>query len=148
MKIPVFRLQAPLSYQSHKRELCRGVLAEALTELTRCEAEVMQLESDREAVVEEMQQITQGGAFNVDRAVSRRIHVGQLSQNILAAYRKIYLAQNQVDLCRRALIVADQKVKSLENLQEQDRLEFMQVQERKESREREDNWLSTHAYDR
>jgi flagellar biosynthesis chaperone FliJ len=67
---------------------------------------------------------------------------------LLDAERRARLAEDQVELCRRALVLADQKVKSLENLEEQDRSAFIQRQEQKDSREREDNWLSINAYQR
>jgi len=148
VKIPPFRLQAPLRYRSHQRDLVRGFLAEALAELNRCRLEVESLERDKELALEDLVQATRPGSLNVDHAVTQRIHIGQLKSMILDAERRVHLAEDQVDLCRRALVLADQKVKSLENLEEQDRIAFIQKQEQKESREREDNWLSINAFQR
>lgn len=148
MKIPPFRLKAPLRYRRHQRDLVRGLLAEALAELEKYQREVKELEEQKLHALGELAEATRPGALNVDGAVARRIHVGQLGIMIQGAQRKVALAESQVALCRQTLVVADQKVKSLENLEEQDRLSFLQEQDKKESREREDNWLSIHAFER
>ena len=148
MKIPPYRFRAPLRYRRYQRDLVRGLLAEALAGLAECEAEIQQIASEQELALDELARSTQPGALNIDAAVARRIHLGQLKVKRGQAERKAKLAQEQVELCRRTLVLADQKVKSLENIEEQDRQMFMKEQEKKESREREDNWLSAHAYER
>lgn len=148
MKIPPFRLLAPLRYRRHQRDLVRGLLAESIAELTRCRTEIEDLEQEKARADADLGLSTGPGRINVDGAVSRRIHLGHLKAMLLDAERRARLAEDQVELCRRALVLADQKVKSLENLEEQDRSAFIQRQEQKDSREREDNWLSINAYQR
>lgn len=148
MKIPPFRLQAPLRYRRHQRDQIRGLLAEVIAGLNRVQMEIENLELEKTTALEDLGQKTRPGRLDVDNAVARRIHLGHLRIMILDAERRKKLAEDQVELCRKALVLADQKVKSLENLEEQDRTAFITEQERKEAREREDNWLSINAFER
>jgi len=148
VKIPPYRFQAPLRFRRYQRDHVRGLLAEALWELQSREAEIDQLQSEQGGALEDLHRATQPGMLNVDAAVMRRIHLGQLKLRLNDAERRAKLAREQVELCRKTLVLADQKVKSLENIEEQDRQSYLRELERRESREREDNWLSLNAYER
>lgn len=146
MPKPVFRLASLQKYRGHQRDLCRQYLAEALADQRGVESELAANEHHREQQLDEIRDKTGIGRVNIDAIVSRRFHAGQLAHEIRTIKQRLDLVLKQVDLCRRALIQADQRVKALEKLEEKQLNEFLFEQERKASREREENWIATHAY--
>ena len=98
--------------------------------------------------IDELRSLGGSGGVNVDASVSRRSYAGQLSGNICHIEADRTTLRRQIELCRQALIRADQAVKSLEKLAEQQRTEFVYTQERVESRELEQTWQAIHAGER
>ena len=96
---------------------------------------------EREQQLTEMRDAQQPGALvDVDMVVTRRYRAGQLTAELLAAAQQRRELADQISLCRQALVKADQGVKVLERLSEQQLAEFLQLEEKKASREREEIW--------
>ena len=72
-------------------------------------------------------------------------YAGQLSGDIGHIEAERNSLRRQIELCRQALLRADQAVKSLEKLAERQRTEFVFTQHAVESRELEQTWQAIHA---
>ena len=141
----VFRFDAVRGVREHERDACRLMLAEAQA----AEAELRRRQVDAERVRErqlaEMRGLLAGGRVDVDGSAARRYHAGQISGEIRVLEQQLEIARRRVAACREALVKADQKVQALDNLRDRQWGEFQQEQERREAREREENWLARHA---
>lgn len=141
MKHFAFKFASLLKLRHNQRDLCRQLLADVMR---RDEELVLRRErtaSERAAQLAEVKQAESGrGAIDVDGSVSRRIYAGQLSGDISAIEQERDLVRQQVELCRQALVRADQAVKTLEKLSDRQYAEFTYEEERRESRELEENW--------
>jgi flagellar export protein FliJ len=144
-----FRLASLLQYRENLRDQCRQILAQWLQRDADLAAEQQRLEQERELQLAEMSaEQVQQTKLQVDKLVSRRYRAGQLSAELSAlAQRRSELAE-QIALCRKALLKADQGVKALEQLAEKQRAEFRYAEERREAREREEIWQAGHWKDR
>ncbi len=135
-----FKLLPLQRYREQHRDVCRQGLARVLAE----DAELLQrreeLTATREGVMGELLQLQSASRLNVDQTVARRFHAAQLTVQI----RQIDLQREEVavrlHVCRQALAKADQEVKVLEQLAEQQEFEFRRLMEARESREREEIW--------
>lgn len=146
MKKFAFKLDPLLKLRANHRDICRQLLSDVLRrddELLRQRSEA---ENDRRTQIDELRSMGGGGGgVNVDASVSRRSYAGHLSGNIGQIEAERNALRRQIDLCRQALIRADQAVKALEKLAEKQRSEFVLVQESAESRELEQTWQAVRS---
>lgn len=136
-----FRLAALQKYRESLRDQCRQILAQWLQRDAAAIAEQQRLTAEREQQLSEIRDAQQlGNQVNVDKIVTRRYRAGQLTAELLAVAQQRQQLAVQISLCRQALVKADQGVKVLERLSEHQLAEFLQVEEAKASREREEIW--------
>lgn len=136
-----FRLAALQKYRESLRDQCRQILAQWLQRDAAAIAEQQRLTAEREQQLSEIRDAQQSGnQVNVDKIVTRRYRAGQLTAELLAVAQQRQQLAIQISLCRQALVKADQGVKVLERLSEHQLAEFLQVEEAKASREREEIW--------
>lgn len=145
MKKFQFRLASLFTLREQERDLCRQLLGEALRQLEEIEMRRRDLEGQREFQIQELRQIGRPGELRVDGAAARRVYAGQLVTWLIQVEQQRILAENQVELCRQALVRADQQVKALENLRDKQLAEFQFDAERREARELEEAWMGAHA---
>ena len=148
MKKFAFKLDSLLKLRTNQRDKCQQLLAEVVRRDDELAHTQRETEKDRRAQIDELRSLGGGGGVNVDASVSRRSYAGQLSGSIGYIEADRTTLRRQIELCRQALIRADQAVKSLEKLAEQQRTEFVYTQERVESRELEQTWQAIHAGER
>jgi len=136
-----FRLAPLLSYRESLRDQCRQVLSQWLARDAALVAEQQRLEEERERQFEEMRSVQRVGvAMSVDKLATRRYRLGQIAvlhQGLAVQRQEV---ARQMELCRQALIQADQGVKVLERLSDTQHAEFLHREEARESREREEIW--------
>lgn len=136
-----FRLAALLRYRESLRDQCRQVLATWLARDAALADEQDRVEQERQQQMQEMRDAQQTRAeLSVDRLASRRYRLGQLAitQQTLDSQRQH--VSRQLEVCRQALVRADQGVKALERLSDTQRAEYLQRAELLEAREREEIW--------
>lgn len=137
-----FRLQSLLNYRESRRDLVRQYLAQMLAKDQELQTQQQTLLDTRTALLVEMHTLQLAQKLNVDQASTRRFHAGQLTveAEIISQQRK--RLGEQIAQCRQALIKADQNVKVLEQLSDNQRLEFLAQDEQRQARQREDAWQS------
>jgi flagellar protein FliJ len=145
MKKFAFKLDPLLKLRTNQRDTCQQLLADVLRRDDELVHRRSETEKDRRTQIDELRSLGGGGGVNVDASVSRRSYAGQLSGSIGHIEAERSTLRRQIELCRQALIRADQAVKSLEKLAEQQRTEFVFTQQRVESRELEQTWQAIHA---
>lgn len=145
MKKFQFKFDRLLKLRMNHRDLRRQLLADVLRHDEELVAERRRIEADRRRQLDELRRLGEGGNVDVDGAVARRSFAGQLTWDIGGVERQRALLAEQIKFCRQALIQADQAVKSLENLAEIQRTEFVFEAERREQREIEEGWRALHA---
>ncbi|MFO0916888.1 MAG: hypothetical protein U0872_01055 [Planctomycetaceae bacterium] len=135
-----FRLASLLKYREGLRDRCRQALAQLLHQDAELEREQQRITADRERQLDEMQHEQNSERISIDKLTSRRYHSGQLSAEIRQVVMRRQELAKQLSLCRQALVRADQGVKVLEKLADQQQFEFQQIEIRKEARELEETW--------
>ena len=145
MKKFQFRLASLLTLRENERDLRRQILGTALRQAEELHARRLELENQRELQLEELRRIGQPGELRVDGAAARRVYAGQLVAWIMEVERQRTLVASQVELCRQALVRADQQVKVLENLRDRQTGEYRFAAERRETRDLKEAWLGAHA---
>lgn len=135
-----FRLQSLLNYRESRRDRVRQFLAQLLAKDQELSTQREAVLDQRTALLNEMHALQLAPQFNVDHAASRRYHAGQLmvEAEIIAQQRQ--KLGEQIAQCRQALIKADQNVKVLEKLFEQQHADFLVQDEHRQAKQREDAW--------
>lgn len=139
-----FKLEPLLRYRRHRRDLCRQMLAEILADEHRLILQRSRLDRARAEQLEEMKELARSARLDIDRTAARRYHAGYLLAETRQLERSRELIQQQIDLCRRALVLADRDVKVLERLKERQYAEFAERAARRAQLELEETWLLTH----
>lgn len=139
-----FRLQALLKYRTHQRDLCRQLLAQVMHDYQQLQRQRDELELNQTQLQHQIRQTSGVGTVDVQAISNRRFYAGQLKIEDATLRQKQQLVQQQIDMCREALVKADQAVKALEKLETTKRAEFTARQLRQEDREREEIWFGTH----
>lgn len=119
-------------------------MAEILADDATFLAERGRIEAEREAQLAELRQLNQPGDVNINQSANRRFYAGQLTADIVEIDRRRELVRQQLELCRQALVKADQEVRALEKLEEKQRAEFVLQTERRTAAQLEDAWQATH----
>jgi flagellar protein FliJ len=139
-----FTLESLLRYRRHRRDLVVNLLAQILADDHKLAAQQAETEEDRQRQIGELKALSESGALDVDRSASRRYYAGLLSGQLQGIARSRATVAGQLDLCRKALVRADQDVKLLDRLKDKQRTEYDQDQERRTARDVEEAWLAAH----
>ena len=139
-----FRLQALLRYRLHQRDLCRLYLGEALTADRILNERREAIEAERLLQLREGAQLLEPGRISIDRMMSRRYHLGQLQLQTRQVDLERQIVAQQIDLCRQALLQADQRVQALEKLRDKQLREAAAQEVRREERQVEEAWQALH----
>jgi flagellar export protein FliJ len=141
MKKFAFKLDPLLKLRTSQRDKCQQSLADVLRRDDELVHRQSETERDRRTQIDELRSLgVSGSGVNIDASVSRRSYAGQLSGHIGSIEAERVALGRQIDLCRQALIRADQSVKSLEKLAEKQQSEFVFTQQSVEARELEQTW--------
>lgn len=144
-----FRLASLLKYRESLRDQCRQVLAQWLLRDAVLVAQQQALEDEREQQLAEMRSEQQDSMrLSMEKLIARRYRAGQITVELSAVAERRRELAVQISLCRQALVKADQGVKALEQLAEKQRLEFLETQEKQQSREREEIWQAARGKER
>lgn len=143
-----FRLTALLKLRRNQRDICQQRLTEGLARDAQMVEMRMAAEKDRSAQLNEIRELSAAGDMNVDGAAARRYFATQLTGDLLNIEHHRRELAKYIGQCRQALMLADQAVKALEKLEENQRIEFNQEQERRAGRELEETWQARHHGDR
>lgn len=135
-----FRLKSLQSYREHKRNACRTLLAQCLAYEEDLQRQHEHLTNQRTAALAEFQELQSQQRLDITQAAARRFYASRLAGELRQLEVQRQKAAAQVQLCRQALIEADQSVKVLEQLSEKQAAEFHFVADQRESREREAIW--------
>jgi flagellar export protein FliJ len=136
-----FKLDPLLKLRRNHRDLCRQLLADVLRHDDDLVSRRSEATARRVLQIDELRRLTSAAAgVDIDASVARRAYAGHLSGDIGRIDNERAEIARQIDLCRQALVRADQAVKSLEKLAEKERAEFIYLNERREEREREETW--------
>jgi flagellar biosynthesis chaperone FliJ len=138
----IFTLRPLLEFRRHRRDACRQLLAQVLADEASLLAEKQTVLASRQRQFDEIRDLSRSGPVAVERAVARRYHSGQLLGLVRALDERRRIVGQQLQLCRDALVKADQEVKVLERLQERQRSEYDYRAERVSQFEREDAWMT------
>lgn len=146
MKKFKFRLESLLKIRRSHRDRCRQALAGILRQDHELLARRSLTEAEYRLQIDELRLLGLGGnEVDVDASAARRHFAVQLTGRIGEIDRQRGLLARQIDVCREALVRADQAVKALENLSERQLAEFVFDQQRAEAREIEETWQAIHA---
>lgn len=144
-----FRLASLLKYREGLRDQCRQILAQWQQRDAVLVAQQQALEEEREQQLAEMRcEQQESTRISMEKLIARRYRAGQIAVELSAVAERRRELAVQISLCRQALIKADQGVKALEQLAEKQRLEFLETQEKRQSREREEIWQAAHWKER
>jgi flagellar FliJ protein len=138
----VFALRPLLEFRRHRRNLCRQLLAQVLSDEAALLAERQTALASRERQFAEIRGMSRRGPVSIEGAISRRYHTGQLLGQVRLIEEKRRLVGQQLQLCRDAIVKADTDVKALERLEDRQRAEFEYRAERRNQFEREDAWMA------
>ncbi len=145
MKTFHFKFEPLLKLRQYRRDLCRQLLASVLEDDARLVAERSKLEATRRFQLDEMKNLGASGSVDISGSAARRYYSGQLVVEMRLVDRRREVVAQQIDLCRKALVRADQEVKALEKIEEKQRSEYDYEQERRTSRELEDAWSAARS---
>jgi flagellar export protein FliJ len=141
-----FKLNPLLKLRQNQRDMCRQLLADVLRHDDDLVARRRQTENERSTQIEELRALGSGDRdLDVDATSARRFYAGQLSGDLGEIDGQRVVLAGQIDLCRQALVRADQAVKSLERLAEKQQEEFVLHEERRETRVLEETWQALKA---
>jgi flagellar export protein FliJ len=144
MAVPQFQFESLLRYRKSRRDLSRQLLAQVLADDRFLAARRLSLEEIRDRQIAEFRENSVTGCVDIDALTARRNYAGQLAAEIRAVDHQRSLLCRQLDLCRQALVKADQEVKVLEKLAERDAAEHRQQADCRERLDVEEAWHTVH----
>ena len=134
-----------LRFRRNRLDQCQQMLARLLADDRTLVEQRRQLQSQRLEQLDELRRLGEAGGVDVDGSASRRYYSGQLLGQTAVVDHNRELLQQQLQLCRQALMKANQEVKALEKLAERRRAEFVYEDERRTARVLEDTWAAVHV---
>jgi flagellar export protein FliJ len=141
-----FKLEPLLNLRKNQRDVRQQRLAEALRRDDALLAQRHRTEAERHTQIEELRSLGSSGVdIDIDASTSRRFYAAQLSGQLDDIDSRRTALARQIDECRQALVRADQAVKALEKLSENQQAEFIYHHERLEARDLEEAWQAIHA---
>jgi flagellar export protein FliJ len=141
-----FKFDPLLMLRKNQRVIRQQLLADVLRHDEELVDRRLRTDAERATQIQELRTLNQsGGDIDVDASASRRHYAVQLASRMGEIDVERAGLARQIEECRQALVRADQAVKSLENLAERQRTEFIFEQERFEARALEEAWQAIHA---
>jgi flagellar export protein FliJ len=140
-----FRFEALLRLREHQRDWCRQLLADVVGRDVELSRRRRRVEDERSGQMQELRKMGGAGEVNVDASATRRVYAGQLLGSIGNIERERALLAEQIEQFRKALVLRDQGVRSLEILRDKQFAVFTYEQERSELHEVEEAWRAVNA---
>lgn len=140
MKKFEFKLAALLTYRENRRNRCRQILSQVLAEDQALIDQKNSIQQEYLATEQDLKQLGQNGTFDIDKASARRFHLGQLQVQMKQVDLQREQLQEKRELCRLAVVQADQEVKAIEKIKDKKLNAYEQHQLKIENRELEDAW--------
>lgn len=126
----------PLAPVLQRRRIVRDHLRCEIASIASQRAELLtrrtQIEAERLAQFSELRRSTADRRFDVEGSLSRRAHADRLSDDLARLDIQVVRLNSQIDARRADLVLAEQRVESLERLEERRREEFHIRRERHE----------------
>jgi len=98
--------------------------------------------------LDELRDMGQPGQIDVDKSASRRYFAGRLVGDLQLLEKNRNLLAQQLQFCRQTLAKADQDVKALEKLRENQLAAFRYQTERQAMHELDEAWQATKIEER
>lgn len=133
-----FSLKSLLTLRLNEQRLCEQSLAIARQELAGLETALNRLKQQRMALVDEIRELNQGDALDVDRILNLQCHVDHLAEEIDRAQSSLQMATDHVTAMICHLRDANLKVQSLEKLEERKLADYRAGRLKLESQELDD----------
>ena len=137
-----FPLEKVLEVRRHTRQERRNALGAAIADEQTLLEMRQQTEQQKNALLDELTNLSQSGTLNVEAAARRRYFAGQLEIQLLVIDQQIIEARQAIDAARAALVKADQDVKALERLREQHIDEEAYLENRRSENALAEQWQS------
>ncbi|MEZ6046922.1 MAG: hypothetical protein R3C11_15345 [Planctomycetaceae bacterium] len=144
MKKFQFQLDPLLKYRENRRDVCRQVLAQVLAADEELVQQKNRVQKEYHSIENEIKQLGQQGKIDIDRISSRRFHLGQLKIKMKMIDENRRQLEEKINLCRQALIQADQDVKVIEKIKTRKQDDHTSTQIHQENLELEEAWRATH----
>ena len=135
-----FKLEALLKYRESRRDMCRQYLSQVLAEDQKLIDQKTEIQNNYAETEHHLKLLGQSGQFEIDKASVRRFHLGQLKLQMLQVDEQRRQLEEKLELCRKALLQADQEVKAIEKIKDKKISEHHYEQIKVENRELEENW--------
>lgn len=146
MKKFSFKFESLLKVRRSQRDVSQKLLADVLRHDVELVDRRRETEAERLVQIDEIREMSgEGAGVNVSASTSRRLYAMQLVGRLGDIDARRTALARQIELCRQALVRADQAVKSLEMLAEKQRVEFVYEEERSETRTLDETWQAIHA---
>lgn len=140
-----FPLASVLQLRRNERDLLRREFAELLKKQGDLSEQKGRVSAARLAQIAELRDMTAGVALDVEANLSRRAYADWLSDEVARLEGKLREIGRQIDARRSALLDANQRVETLEKLEQKRLMEFIASQERRDSLQQEDVWQAQRA---
>lgn len=137
-----FELDALLKYRRHQLDQCRQLMAEVLADQSAHEQQQSELNEEREQTVNDVRQKIDAGKINISSQASYRYYMAQLDGQLRQVSAQIARTNQQLELCRRAVMQADMAVKALEQLREKRKTRHQQKELKQEEQQLQELWLN------
>ncbi len=144
MKSYVFPLEAVRKVRRHRLDLCEQILAYVMGQAQNLDRQRVTLLSQRERQLEELKAVSEEGIVDIDAAATRRYYAGRLLSDIAQIEHQRGIVEQQMSLCRQAVVKAEQELKVLDKIAEHREEEHRQQRERIDQIEREETWQAIH----
>jgi flagellar FliJ protein len=135
-----FTLQSVLLIRERERDAARRQMGQAIALIEQIEAELRAGEEARSLCNQELGQLMAQRTINIEAVNIRRYHLGRLDIEILGVKSRLQAGREILEKCRQLLVLADQKVKAIEQIREKRELEALHEAIQIESREQEEAW--------
>jgi flagellar FliJ protein len=137
-----FRLETLLRLRLAERDTCRHALADLISRDQALEHRVAQIDAELRILAQEVAE--RSSVAHVARRIEfERYANAQRAERAQCEEKRAALAE-QIAIQREALLAADQEVRSLERLREEQQAAFQADQQRREQRELDDIALRGH----
>ncbi len=144
MPVRRFQFDSLLRYRKSRRDLCRQLLAQVLADDCVLAVRKQSLEEAHWQQLAEFRDKSATGGVDIGALAVRRHYAGQLADEIRNIDHNRRLLSQQLDLCRQALVKADQNTKVLEKLAERKAAEQRHQADRRERLDLEEAWCAVH----
>jgi flagellar protein FliJ len=132
--MPIFRfsLETVLRLRNQKRDECRRELGLAVSRLGLLDSQVQEVLNEQSELRAYLKQLSREGAVEGGMVSRCHMHLGQLERRHQQSLLACEEARLAVESLRQQLVKADQQVKALEKLRENQFQDFQTEQQRRE----------------